>query len=79
MNYLLVENLTRRPVSVICNSGKSYHLPPRSLLKFMDVEISNNAMLEKLKQRHVLSVKEFVDNPPDSGAAKKTKSKKDPE
>lgn len=56
MRYI-VRNLTRRPVSILCNSGKSYHLPPKYSHELAGIEIDNNALIKKLCGRKVLDVK----------------------
>jgi hypothetical protein len=54
MKYLL-RNLTRRPVSIPCNSGSYRHLPPKQQLSFDAVEIEANPMVAKLIERGVLA------------------------
>lgn len=54
MKYLL-RNLTRRPVSIPCNSGSYRHLPPKQQLSFEAVEIEANPMVMKLIERGVLA------------------------
>lgn len=61
MKYSSIKNLTRRPVSILCNSGKSYHLPPKHEHELPGIEIENNAFIEKLKNRNVLAVKDLGD------------------
>lgn len=56
MKYI-VKNLTRRPVSIQGNSGKSYHLPPKYEHELADIEIEDNAFIGKLQSRNVLDVK----------------------
>ena len=56
MRYI-VKNLTRRPVSILCNSGKSYHLPPKYEHEVAGIEIENNSFIGKLRSRNVLDVK----------------------
>lgn len=56
MRYI-VRNLTRRPVSILCNSGRSYHLPPKYAHELAGIEIENNALIRKLSGRKVLDVK----------------------
>lgn len=55
MRYV-VKNITRRPVSILCNSGKSYHLPPKYEHELAGVEIDNNVFIKKLYDRKVLEV-----------------------
>ena len=56
MNYL-VKNLTRRPVSILCNSGKTYHLPPKYEHELAGIEIENNAFIKKLQSRQIVELK----------------------
>ena len=60
MRYI-VKNLTRRPVSILCNSGKSYHLPPKYEYELDGIEIEDNAFIGKLQSRNVLDVKPLDD------------------
>lgn len=55
MNYV-IENMSRRPVTILCNSGKSHHLPPRYRKTFQDIEVSSNQMIDKLKARRILNM-----------------------
>ena len=55
MTYI-VKNLTRRPVSIMCNSGKSYHLPPKYSHEIASIELENNDFVNKLKERKILDV-----------------------
>lgn len=55
MNYT-IKNLTRRPVSILCNSGKTYHLPPKYTHELSGIEVDNNSFIEKLKSRSILLV-----------------------
>lgn len=64
MRYI-VRNLTRRPVSILCNSGRSYHLPPKYAHELAGIEIEGNALIKKLSGRKVLDVK-----PLDAGKGK---------
>ena len=75
MKYSSVKNLTRRPVSILCNSGKSYHLPPKHEHELPGIEIENNAFIEKLKNRNVLAVKDLGEK---SGITDEPAEKKKP-
>lgn len=75
MKYSSVKNLTRRPVSILCNSGKSYHLPPKYEQELPVIEIENNAYIDKLKSRNVLAVKDLGEK---SEAAEEPVEKKKP-
>lgn len=55
MKYL-VKNLTRRPVSILCNSGQSYHLPPKYEYELASIEVENNAFIKKLQSRQIVDV-----------------------
>lgn len=55
MKYVL-KNLTRRPVSILCNSGKSYHIPPKFAHEVSAAEIENNSFVQKLVSRKVISI-----------------------
>jgi hypothetical protein len=69
MKYSSVKNLTRRPVSILCNSGKSYHLPPKHEHELPGIEIENNAYIEKLKSRNVLAVKDLGEKSGSAGGS----------
>ena len=43
-----IQNLTRRLVSVRCNSGKTCHLPPGHEHKVPEQEITDNPAVKKL-------------------------------
>ena len=76
MSYM-VKNLTRRPVSILCNSGKSYHLPPKYEYELAGIEIEDNAFIGKLQSRNVLDVKPLDDkSESEEGADKKTAADK---
>lgn len=52
-----IENKTDRRVLLRFNSGRTQHLEPGEVLKeVMEVEVKGNRKLEKLKERHVLSL-----------------------
>jgi len=59
MKYVL-KNLTRRPVSILCNSGKSYHLPPKFAYEISAAEIENNVFILKLQARKVIDIQEAM-------------------
>jgi len=65
-----IENLTNSPVLLRLNSGQSLHLAPRiTLTDILDVEVRNNAKVEKLKGRCVIALHETAE--PKKGKAKK--------
>jgi len=53
---LRMKNLTRRPVSVLCNSGRSYHLPPKYEYEISANEIEGNPYINKLLGRKVVEI-----------------------
>ena len=54
---LKVKNLTPRPVIFRLNSGGTLHLPPSATSSdIQDVEVKNNAKVQKLVQRNVISL-----------------------
>jgi hypothetical protein len=55
MKYL-VKNMTRRPVSILCNSGQSYHLPPKYEHEMAGIEIENNVFIKKLQNRQIIEL-----------------------
>ena len=74
----IVENLTRRPVTILCNSGKSYHLPPRFSKELAPIEVANNPFVEKLAKRKVLKVHDGDSNKKTTDKKSKTVAKKQP-
>ena len=63
-----LENLTSRPVTVALNSGTVVHIPPGHAVESAPVEIEDNAMVRKLRDRLVLAVAE----PDDAGDTDET-------
>ncbi len=51
-----INNLTRRLVSIHCNSGKTYHLPPGYKHELPEQEVVQNASIKKLKDRKIISI-----------------------
>ena len=83
MKYV-VKNLSRRPVSILCNSGKSYHLPPRYAHELAGIEIENNSYIKKLQNRKVIDITAHRENKKEekpasssTDAAKKSAGKED--
>lgn len=77
MNYQL-KNMTRRPISILCNSGKTYHLPPRYCLEVSRTEVDNNAFINKLRDRKVVDVSRGAgkeEKKPDTKAAARAPKK----
>ena len=78
MSIKTYQNISRRLVSIPCNSGEYHHLPGGGQLKVDEVEVIGNAMVEKLTKRGVLievkSAKLAVSNKP-GAASKRSKAK----
>jgi hypothetical protein len=55
MKYL-VKNMTCRPVSILCNSGQSYHLPPKYEHEMSGIEIENNEFIKKLQNQQIIKL-----------------------
>lgn len=51
-----VKNISRRPVSLHCNSGRTVHLPPDGQVVLSVVEIAANPMFDKLTHHKLLQV-----------------------
>ncbi|NTU77399.1 MAG: hypothetical protein HGA90_06260 [Alphaproteobacteria bacterium] len=51
-----IKNTAARPVSLHLNSGRTVHLPPGLELDLDDVEIANNDMFDKLKDKKLLAL-----------------------
>ena len=58
MNYE-IQNLTRRLVSVHCNSGKTCHLPPGCKHELPEQELTENRSAEKLKGRGLIAIRQL--------------------
>jgi hypothetical protein len=69
MNYE-IQNLTRRLVSVHCNSGKTCHLPPGSKHEVPEQEITGSTSVKKLKDRKLIAVRQLSKSPAGKSAAK---------
>lgn len=51
-----IQNLTRRLVSVHCNSGKTCHLPPGYKHELPEQEITGNSSVKKLQDRKLIAI-----------------------
>ncbi|NOR23989.1 MAG: hypothetical protein GQ542_06265 [Desulforhopalus sp.] len=58
MNYE-IQNLTRRLVSVHCNSGKTCHLPPGYKHEVPEQEVTGNTSVKKLRDRKLIAVRQL--------------------
>lgn len=58
MNYE-IQNLTRRLVTVHCNSGKTCHLPPGYKHEVPEQEITGNTSVKKLKDRKLIATRQL--------------------
>lgn len=82
-----ISNLSSRPIIVSLNSGRNLRLSPgRASEEIRDVELKDNAKVDKLKQQRVIAVeqqgdaassREAAGTTDDSGEKKKTKGSKD--
>lgn len=54
-----IQNLTRRLVSIHCNSGKTCHLPPGYKHELPEQEISGNSFVKKLEDRKLIAVRQL--------------------
>jgi hypothetical protein len=70
MNYE-IQNLTRRLVSVHCNSGKTCHLPPGCKHEVSEQEITGSTSVKKLKDRKLIAVRQLSKPPTGKLAVKK--------
>lgn len=69
MNYE-IQNLTRRLVSVHCNSGKTCHLPPGSKHEVPEQEITGSTSVKKLTDRKLIAVRQLSNSPAEKSADK---------
>ena len=54
-----IKNITKRPVSFRLNSGRTLHLAPGATSpEILDVEVNNNAQVQKLEDRHVIALRQ---------------------
>jgi hypothetical protein len=66
-----IENITSRPVLLRLNSGQTLHLAPRTTSKEVrEVEVSNNAKVQKLRERHVIALHKLPKPKKSGGGAK---------
>ena len=71
MNYE-IQNLSRRLVSVHCNSGKTCHLPPGEKYEVPEQEITGNPSVKKLEDRKLIKARKVSPVSTGKSAAKKT-------
>jgi len=72
-----IENITSRPVLLRLNSGQTLHLAPRTTSKEVrEVEVSNNAKVQKLRERHVIALHKLPKPKKSGGGAKSSPQKK---
>jgi len=71
MNYE-IQNLTRRLVSVHCNSGKTFHLTPGCKHEVSEQEITGSTSVKKLKDRKLIAVRQLSKSPAGKSTVKKT-------
>ena len=72
---VVIENLTSRPVLLRLNSGKTLHVRSRATsTEIGDAEVNNNTKVQKLRDRHIISLHE-AGKRVGSAASKKEKQK----
>lgn len=49
-----IRNTAKRPVSILCNTGETRHLPPNYTSEFLEAEIANNPTVSKLEKRGLI-------------------------
>ena len=49
-----IRNTAKRPISILCNTGETRHLPPGYVSQFIEAEIINNPTVEKLERRGLI-------------------------
>ena len=67
-----IQNLTRGLVSIHCNSGATYHLPPGYKHELPEQEIIRNPSIKKLVDRKLITVRDVVKTNQPKIAAKST-------
>jgi len=55
-----IRNLSRRLVSVHCNSGKTCHLPPGHKYKLPEQEVTGNPSVKKLHDRKLIAITQLA-------------------
>lgn len=55
-----IRNLSRRLVSVHCNSGKTCHLPPGYKHKLPEQELAGNPSVKKLQDRKLIAITQLA-------------------
>lgn len=71
MNYE-IQNLSRRLVSVHCNSGKTCHLRPGEKYVVPEQEITGNPSVKKLEDRKLIKAEKVPEASTGKSATKKT-------
>ncbi len=67
-----IQNLSRRLVSVHCNSGKTCHLPPGEKHQVPEQEITGNPSVKKLEDRKLIRARKISRASTGKSAAEKT-------
>jgi hypothetical protein len=66
-----IENSTNKPVMLRFNSGQTIYLGPKVTSKeIMDVEVKNNHKVQKLKDRHIITLHEVKEEKPPASPKK---------
>ncbi len=76
-----IQNLSRRLVSIHCNSGKTCHLPPGYKHELPEQEITENSSITKLQDRKLIAIRQLTEEstpePKRSMDAEEVKEEKD--
>ena len=70
-----IQNISRRPLTIICNSGKALHMPPEYSCEVSETEHNTNPMLKKLADKRLIrQVKGKAETKSAASTASKAKS-----
>ncbi|MBV7328186.1 hypothetical protein KFU94_07975 [Chloroflexi bacterium TSY] len=70
-----IQNVTNRPVLLRLNSGRTLHLDPRGTSsEIRNVEVKNNAKVQKLQERRIIALHEVKEKKPPTRGPKKNKA-----
>lgn len=72
-----IRNTAKRPISILCNTGESHHLPPGYISQFIEAEIINNPLVEKLERRGLIRCSKVKESRRASSSGNKNAVKKD--
>jgi len=70
-----IRNTAKRPISILCNTGESHHLPPNYVTQFAEAEIINNPLIEKLARQGLIRCNEIKEAKASTSSRKKVVKK----